>query len=576
MSSALKILNIFSYKEQISRTNIWGHHFLFLNIIFAIFIGSAYVYAAPHTDSFISFFYLLITWLGQMSFLAFLVYLIIFFPLSFIGNYRLYRVLAVILAILCFTLLLVDVKLFLSARVHISTTVLGLMFADLDFKTGLNYNFLWIAIPIVITVEIAFAKLCTREIYRSSLRHNHFPTFIAVLLTLSFIGSHCIHIWADANRYESINILRPVFPAHYPMTAKSFLSNHGWLKTDALPGEDTSDIALRYPLETLNIGELIPRRNVIVIFLNGISYKDLSTTDSPFLTALKKNSQSFENYYLPYSKREQNEFAATYGVPIQYKKAFNAKNIAPAVLDEMHRQEFLVRIISDDKNVANTALTGFRGFNLAIAQDEKDVFDKANNYLDNISSERRFALSIALNGLTKKNLKYNERCEKLLKIDNLVANFFKKLEENNRLNNTLVIVTSSEGNPNLDDGSSIYNRLSQHVPFILSWPNGTLRGVSVEALASPFDIVPTFGAEVLGITNSGAVYSLGTNLKTPAERDFIISNRGDDLLLISKNNVTVYRNNGAAFIENGGQKLQVRPNLKNLIRAMQDLNRFKD
>lgn len=577
MQPKIKILNIFSYKEQVSRSNSWGHHFLFLNILLSIFIGSVYVYAAPHTDSFISFIYLIITWLGQMSFLTFLTYLIILFPLSFIGNYHLYKWLSIIIAIIAFTILLVDAKLFLSARVHISFVVLGLIFGDLDFKTGLNYNFLWIAIPILIAFEILFDKLSTREIYRSRLRHNHFPTFIAVFLTLTFITSHSIHIWADATRHEAINILRPVFPAHYPMTAKSFLSNHGWLKNDNLPGSDTVDIALKYPLEPIDIDESFHKRSVVIIYINGISYADLNENNMPNIYKLKENAQSFENYYLPYNNLDDNTFALSYGIPVQYRTATLSKRIAPIIVDEMHRQEYLVRLISDNKPSNSSIFNGFRNNNIDSLENADEVISKASEYINTIHKDRRFSLRISLNNLNNEQLTARERQKTLKNIDNLLPNFIKTLEDNNRLDDTLIILTSSIGNPKLNDSDNIYNHQALHVPLIICWPNGAFKGDKVEMLTSAFDIPATIGRKVLGINNQSATYSLGVSVdESHQSRDFFVTTKGDKLLLVSKDAVTVYDNNGSAFIEYDNHRLEIRPNLKNLIRAMQDLNRFKD
>lgn len=577
MQPKIKILNVFSYKEQVSRSNSWGHHFLFLNILLSILIGSVYVYAAPHTDSFISFFYLIITWLGQMSFLAFLIYLIILFPLSFIGNYHLYKWLSIIIAVIAFTVLLVDAKMFLSARVHISFIVLSLIFGDLDFKTGLNYNFLWIAVPLIIALEILFDKLSTREIYRSKLRNNHFPAFVAVFLTMAFITSHSIHIWADATRHEAINILRPVFPAHYPMTAKSFLSNHGWIKANHDSDKQTVDIALNYPLEPINIDETLPKRSVVIIYINGISYTDIDESTMPNIYKLKEKSQSFENYYLPYNNLDDNIFALSYGIPIQYRAAAFSKRMAPIVVDEMHRQEYLVRLLSDKQLHNSSEFNGFRNNNIDILNNDDEVITKACEYIKDIHKKRYFALRISLNNLVNDNLSDKERQKNLKNIDSLLPSFIQTLKETGRLDNTLIILTSAIGNPKLENSDNIYNRRALHVPLLIYWPNGDLNGDKVEMLTSAFDIPATIGRKVLGISNQSATYSLGTSIGDSNQiRDFFVTTNGNKLLLVSKDAVTVYDDNGSAFIEDDEHRLKIRPNLKNLIRAMQDLNRFKD
>ena len=265
----------FSYKEQISRSTSWGHRFLFLNLILTCLIGTAYVYAAPETESFVAFCYLLVTWLGHLSFVAFIVYLCLLFPLTFIGKFKLYKTLSVIIAVIAHTILLIDAKLFLVIKAHLSMQVLGLMLRDLDFNTGLNYNFLFIAIPLIIVIECIFAQLSTKSLYR----RGHSLSYKIVLLTvvISFLSSHCLHIWADAVNYEHINTLRSVFPAHYPMTARSFLTNHGWLDENSLSKDSEDDTAFTYPLRSIEISDNSSNKNVLTIFINGLSYQDLSS-----------------------------------------------------------------------------------------------------------------------------------------------------------------------------------------------------------------------------------------------------------------------------------------------------------
>ena len=47
----------FSYKEQVARSVTWGHYFIFINILLSCLLGYGYVYAAPPTHDFLSFFY---------------------------------------------------------------------------------------------------------------------------------------------------------------------------------------------------------------------------------------------------------------------------------------------------------------------------------------------------------------------------------------------------------------------------------------------------------------------------------------------------------------------------------------
>lgn len=347
MSENFNPLKRFSYKEQVSRAITWGHYFIFINILLACLLGFSYVYAAPPTTSFLSFFYLIVSWLGHMSFLTVVVYLVIFFPLAFIGNFRYYRVLCVCIAVIMHTILLFDIKIYLLVKVHLSMTAINLIVRELDFDTGLNYNFLFIAVPILIALECVFAKITTHSLYRA--HHPYFVRTVLIIVCSCFVTSHVLHIWADATKYERITLLRSTFPAHYPMTARSFLSSHGWLNEKQLMASDGLGAEyINYPLTNLEIDpHFVNERpaNVLLITLNGLSYSNLSKETTPQLLAFKEQVQSFDSHYLLYKEELNNVFAMTYGLPLQYRQGLFAGQMVPVTLEEMFKQDYVSRVI---------------------------------------------------------------------------------------------------------------------------------------------------------------------------------------------------------------------------------------
>lgn len=564
-------------KEQVLRSSTWGHHFIFLNGLLAIFIGLVYLYGAPKTDGFIPFIYLVVTWLGQLSFLAFLLFLIIFFPLTFIGSFRWYRIISTALAIIMHVLLLVDAKLFLTIKAHLSWTVCSLMLRDLDFNTGLNFNFMYIAILVLIGLEYLFVKLSNRELYKSENRNNHFPTVVMIIVSACFIASHGIFIWADANNYEKVTNMRSLFPAHYPMTAKSFLSNHGWID------ENDRKIALsnssfKYPLDTISQVDPVKKNNTIMIFINGLSYSDLSQDVTPNLMESKRQYTSFENHFLPYESLEDNIFAASFGLPIQYKTRFTSHDVEPVTVDYMQKLEYIIRIFSTkpssntQNNIAKTL--GINENRFSFKNSDAEIFENALSFIENLKPEQSYVVNINSDTLTSTELNSKQRQEKLSSIDKAFGDFIHTLNEKNLLNDAMVIITSSKANPSAVNPHATYSMSAQHVPMILMLPDNGLRGVSFFNISSHFDLVPTFAIEILGIQTPCSNYAIGNSLLKLPQRDFIISSKGASLLMILKNKVVVYRKNGKAYIDNNGQKQDTKPNLETLIRAMREINRF--
>ncbi len=573
MSDAFNFSRIYTYKEQAARSLSWGHHFLLLNILLAVATGSAYVYGAPEQSGFLPFVYLLLTLLGHLSFISCVLYLVVFFPLSFIGNFRAYRICAVIVAVLCFTVLLIDVKLYLYVKVHLSLGVLRLMFTQLDFNTGLNYNFLFIAVPLLLLLEAGFARLSTAALYHHRPGRGLFSRCLIVLLTACFISSHCLHIWADAVGYDRITVLRSVFPAHYPMTAKSFLESHGWISD----GEKHSDpnARIEYPLSTLTITEGRQPQNVIIVFINGLSQRDINAADTPQLYALKGRGLSYENYYLPYRSLGDNLFAVSYGLPRLYRPSLVQDRIIPVMLDEMFRQAYTVRALESHSEVLPLGSrrddSGLEAVRVDSLADNAAVFAAAEQMLDQAGPQERLALTLMLNDLlcTDSNSAY---AAALQRTDAAVGALMDKLESSGLLNRSLVIISSLAGS--LQESGMRFDRAYAHVPLILFAPYQGARSIS--ELSAPYDLCPTIGAQALGVSSPSSVYSMGYDLTALPDRSFIVAD-GNDLILIEKQHATIYLRDGQAVVERaGGSTSEIRPNLADLISAMRELNRFID
>lgn len=573
-----KSIKNYLLKEQVLRSSSWGHHFFFLNCILSIAIGSTYVYAAPEAQSFVAFVYLVVSWFGQIGFLSFLAFLILLFPLSFIGNFKLYRIIAVILAIALHLLLLIDAKLFLSIKVHLTWMVTSLIIRDLDFKTGLNFNFLYLAFVLLLALELFFAKLSTRELYQKQHRTNRFPSIVMSFVAVCFIASHGIYIWADAVAYERITNLRTLFPAHYPMTAKSFLSNHGWLDSDNSSNlAYSSNSSFNYPLTEISISPKEHNQNLINIFVNGMSYADLDLKNTPNLMTLKQENLSFENHYLPYVSLEDNMFASAFGLPIEYRQDFFLHDVKPVTISALGEMEYLIRLyssskVTDHQNKLST-LFGIRQNKSTLVESDRQVFDNAYNFIENLSNDSHFILNLNTNLLLKAKSPAQKEVS-LLALDKMLGEFIEKLSENGVLDNTTIIITSSVGS-NLGN-SQDFNLKTQHVPLIMLLPNASIKGVSYQKLTSAFDFVPTLSIEILGVQTPCVNYSIGNNLLGSEDKEHIVTTHANELLLIDKNKVTFYRKNGRAYVYNDkGQKQYIQPNLETLIRAMRDLNRFK-
>lgn len=159
-------------------------------------------------------------------------------------------------------------------------------------------------------------------------------------------------------------------------------------------------------------------------------------------------------------------------------------------------------------------------------------------------------------------------------VDAMIGLFMQELNKSGLMDNTMVIITSTEGNDLLRQDTRRYDRQVQHVPLLVFWPDGGKQGRHSEVLSSPVDIFATVAGEVVNITTAQGNYTLGAQLRTLSGRDHLLVDGSDYLMLIGRDDTVIYSQDGESYVERHSERVQVRPNLENLIEATRDLNRF--
>ena len=189
------------------------------------------------------------------------------------------------------------------------------------------------------------------------------------------------------------------------------------------------------------------------------------------------------------------------------------------------------------------------------------------------NSSANLSISLCANALLTGSGNENSFNRRLLKLDTMLGEFISELEDLGITDHTMIIITSAQGNSAYNTG--VFSRKEHRVPMIVISPDEDMKGISNKFISSHFDITPTVGVEILGIKTPCVNYGIGDDLFTLSQRDYIPTTKGNNLLLISQDNISVYKRNGKVVADDEGDLKPVKPNLENLIRAMRDLNRFK-
>ncbi len=143
---------------------------------------------------------------GHFSFLVFTSYALILFLLTFIVvSQRLMRFLSVILATAGMTLLLIDSEVFCRFHSALKPGRLGAGHQPLRNEMARDWQLMFISVPATSLIE---KRLCHLELAKAAqpTRRRHYARPVAWFFFLSFVSSHLVYIWADANFYRPITM----------------------------------------------------------------------------------------------------------------------------------------------------------------------------------------------------------------------------------------------------------------------------------------------------------------------------------------------------------------------------------
>lgn len=119
-------------------------------------------------------------------------------------------------------------------------------------------------------------------------------------------------------------------------------------------------------------------------------------------------------------------------------------------------------------------------------------------------------------------------------LDMQLQRVYEALESTKLLENTIVIITGDHGEEFMEKGywghNSTFSQEQIRVPLILRYPGGTASHVG--KVTNHIDIIPTL-LPMLGVTSPGSDYSLGLNLLSDAEHDFMVLADWDSVAIVT-------------------------------------------
>ncbi|MDE1326508.1 DUF3413 domain-containing protein [Vibrio aestuarianus] len=590
-----------TYGERVSRLVGWGHWFAFFNIIAAMLIGTRYIVQSPWPETLLGQFYLAFSWVGHFGFLVFALYLLVLFPLTFvIPSRKLFRFVAVCFATLGLTTLLIDTQAYQAINLHLTPIVWELLFTDEASTISADLQHLFVVMPLIFLLQLGLSEWVWRK--QRKLSHKHVGRPIAAVFFVSFITSHLIYVWSDAYLESSVTSQKSNFPLSYPMTAKSFMEEHGLFNRDEylkrLKDKPDNVDLVRYPIEPLKFERRANNLNILLVSVNNLRSDVLTPEIMPSAYQFASQNLKFNNHYSS-SNDMFGIFGLFYGLPSSYASSIRSQGESPILINVLQQQNYQFGLFSGD-NFDDSLYeeTVFRNLNVSKAPFNKNsshdeqtierwakwVPQQANkpwfSYLEltTVDNFNDFDKSPTKSSTSDRlRAGYNTSANSA---DKELGLLFNRLEELQLQANTVVVITSNHGaefnetKTNSWGANSNYSRYQLQVPMIIHWP-GKVAG-EYSHRSSHLDFSVTLLQDLLGVSSNPTDFSSGRNLFNESKRKWILAGDSRELALITAKQTTVIDKFGnfKLFDENYQRQSNTSPTLPVLMQGLTELQRF--
>jgi len=592
------------YRDKVSQLISWGHWFCLTNIIFALIVGLRYLVLVPPPETFLGQSYLLVSWLGQFSFIAFVIFLLTLFPLSFIiPSNRSMRFIGALFATIGISLLIVDTELFANFGLHLNPALFQLLIDEEQNSQANTLNFLFASVPFIFLLELWLARLCWKYLRR--LEHKHFGVPIAALLFVCFLLTHLVHAWADATNYQAITRQKNNYPLFYPLTARSFLQEQGIFDVDAYYKQaqaqnEARQGELKYPLTPLKYAPLEQRYNLLLVVVEGLRLDMLNQQTMPNSWRLAKRSSQFFSHFSGSNQAQEGLFSLFYGLPSTYWPSIKSSHQSSVLIDALQAHNYQIQLFSSQglnrPELAGSAFSSLSNLNMGAllggAEGDTQVIQDWLDWQQSQYAQLPWFNFLYLNGVaayddgsgqvmkqvTAETIKqyYNKAAEV---VDQKLSLVYGALKASGQMENTIVVFTSdyanelNDKNNNYWGNGSNFSRYQTQVPLFISWPG---RAPSLHHRdTSHHDIVPTLLQDMLAVTSNSRSYSNGQNIFKQRKRDWILIGNQEQQAVVQENQITLFNHSGSYQVyDRDLTTSSARVSVPMLVQVFNDLKRF--
>jgi len=587
----------------------WANWFALVNAALLAVIGLRYLWLYAALSPSVSWGYAVLAYLGQLSALAYVPLLLLLPVMVLIPQPKAVLPLAVFLASVVLSFLLLDSLLFAENRYHLGVLTFSLL-------TPQTWAFLALYFLVGLAIEAMLAGWVWK---RTELpQRRRIGRYLALGLAVCLVASHLIHAWAEAHYHVPVTAFTRYLPLYFPLKGSGKLISLGLVDRTRAREQGLvaalrrpPDGVLNYPLAPLRCEPRPPMLNVLLVVIDAMRADALRPGVAPRMDELAQGAIRFDAHYSGGNSSRAGMFSLFYGLPATYWDTFADFARPPVLMDLFRQYGYQFGLFTSAPlyrwfvGLDRTALARVPNLRLETSSLypgasgwDRTVTEEWLQWLDKRDPSRPFfgflyydaAVSIDAPvdypqvapvpaGAPTQVRRSAQYLTAVHYDDYLIGRVLDDLKRRKLLDSIVVIVTSDHG-MEFDDNSlgftghgTAFSDVQIHTPMVVRWPGRP--PARVGRRTSHNDVAPTLLTELFGCANPPSDYASGHSLFSDAQWNWLIAASYADFAVIEPDRVTVVFPSGYE-IRDRSYRLVPNPMLPrdSLRAAMHEMGRF--
>lgn len=597
--------------------------FMLINAFLCLLISTRYFIFLPEFPSeLIAQVFLMSGTVSQMAVLSFLVGLLCF-PVLFLPSLA-RKITQSVIATVGLGVLLIDTMVFAQYRFHLNVAVLEMIFSGQVVSFPIE---MWLSVITAALFLFAAQFLLISHLEKAPKYTQYgWGRRLATTLFVTLLITNSIHIWAAANAFQPVTVIKRYLPLFQPATANSFMRKRGWLDEEAIERQKAMTLKrstdLSYPLAELQTEAVSTPVNIVFIVVDSWRFDTFNQENTPKMWQFSQQGVILNNHMSAGNATRMGIFGLFYSLPGTYWHSFLANTQAPLFIDRLQALDYELGVFaaahlrspefdktvfstienlrthSDgdtspdrDKDITHDWLSWFdqkpdnRPSFSFLFYDAPHAYDFPDDYPHRFEPMTESMNYLELNPDTDPLPLFNRYRTSVHFVDSLVGQILDKLDQSGELDNTLVIITGDHGQELNDNKlnfwghNSNFTRAQIQVPFAIVGPGAMRAKIQKEAdFTSHYDVVPTLMKHYLGVVSDSSDYAIGRDLYSEAEdRDWLIVSKYSGYALVTEKTILEVGATGQyeLFDSTNRERKTQRPNFDYLQQALEQISRYR-